>query len=225
MTKIALRLLHVFENYGIYIVRVYREGFANTPISPWEKIIPQLFTRLDHPEPFVQDQICSLICRIGIISPHLIVYPAIVGISTATVAYDNNDTRCLYQNIIDSLIQSGSEMLVKEIQKMISELQRVTVLWEETLLNKLTQLQGETDKRFARLKKENERVNNNNQLTKEEKDDIIKNNYNSLLKPVIHIIESFYNEINNEPQNDHERWFHQNYKEILEEAINNLKDT
>jgi len=225
MTKIALRLLHVFENYGIYIVRVYREGFANTPIAPWEKIIPQLFTRLDHPEPFVQDQICSLICRIGIISPHLIVYPAIVGISTSTSSTNNNDTRCLYQNIIDSLIQSGSEMLVKEIGKMISELQRVTVLWEETLLNKLTQLQGETDRRFARLKKENERVNNNNQLTKEEKDDIIKNNYNSLLKPVIHIIESFYNEINNEPQNNHERWFHQNYKEILEDAIDNLKDT
>eukprot|EP00833_Pecoramyces_ruminatium_P010172 jgi/Orpsp1_1/1184204/evm.model.c7180000088471.1 len=226
MTKIALRLLHVFENYGVYIVRVYREGFANTPISPWEKIIPQLFARLDHPEPFVQDQICSLICRIGIISPHLIVYPTIVGISTASSSNNNNnDTRFLYQNIIDSLIQSGSEVLVKEIQKMISELQRVTILWEETLLNKLTQLQNETDKRFSRLKKENDRVNINNQLSKDEKEEITKNNYCTILKPVIHIIETFYNEINVEPQNNHEKWFHENYKKMLEEAINNLKDT
>ncbi|ORY80157.1 hypothetical protein LY90DRAFT_664604 [Neocallimastix californiae] len=226
ITKITLRILHVFENFGVYIVREYREGFANTPISPWEKIIPQLFARLDHPEPFVQDQICSLICRIGIVSPHLIVYPTIVGISTAnTNNNNNNDTRFLYQNIIDSLIQSGSEMLVKEIQKMISELQRVTILWEETLLNKLTQLQNETDKRFARLKKENDRVNVNNQLSKEEKDEIIKNNYLSLMKPVIHGIETFYNEINVEPQNNHEKWFHNNFKKMLEEAINNLKDT
>ncbi|KAG4095233.1 hypothetical protein H8356DRAFT_996929 [Neocallimastix lanati (nom. inval.)] len=225
MTKITLRLLHVFENYGIYIVREYREGFANTPISPWEKIIPQLFARLDHPEPFVQDQICSLICRIGIVSPHLIVYPTIVGISTANTSNNNNDTRFLYQNIIDSLIQSGSEMLVKEIQKMISELQRVTILWEETLLNKLTQLQSEAEKRFSRLKKENERVNINKQLSKEEKEEIIKNNYFSLLNPVIHNIETFYNEINVEPQNNHEKWFHDNYKKMIEDAIKILKDT
>jgi len=224
VTKIALRLLHVFENYGIYIVRVYREGFANTPISPWEKIIPQLFARLDHPEPFVQDQICSLICRIGIISPHLIVYPAIVGVSTANTSNNSNDTRLLYQNIVDSLIQSGSEMLVKEIQKMINELQQVTVLWEETLLTKLAQLQGETDRRFARLNKENERVNNNNQLSKEEKEEITKNNYLSLLNPVIHIIESFYDEINIEPENEHQKWFHEHYKEMLKNAINNLKN-
>lgn len=42
-------------------------------------IIPQLFSRLNHPEAYIRQSICSLLCRVAEDSPHLILYPAIVG--------------------------------------------------------------------------------------------------------------------------------------------------
>lgn len=44
-------------------------------------IIPQLFSRLSHPESYVRQSISELLCRIGLQSPHLILYPAVVGSS------------------------------------------------------------------------------------------------------------------------------------------------
>jgi len=44
-------------------------------------IIPQLFSRLNHPENNVRQSVCDLLCRVGQDSPHFIIYPAIVGAS------------------------------------------------------------------------------------------------------------------------------------------------
>lgn len=48
-------------------------------ISFFKGIIPQLFSRLNHPEAYIRQSICSLLCRVAQDSPHLILYPAIVG--------------------------------------------------------------------------------------------------------------------------------------------------
>ena len=45
-------------------------------------IIPQLFSRLNHPEPYVRQSVSDLLCRVGQDAPHLIVYPAVVGCSS-----------------------------------------------------------------------------------------------------------------------------------------------
>lgn len=42
-------------------------------------IIPQLFSRLNHPEANVRQSVSDLLCRVGQDSPHYIIYPAIVG--------------------------------------------------------------------------------------------------------------------------------------------------
>ena len=44
-------------------------------------IIPQLFSRLNHPENDVRQSVSDLLCRVGNDSPHFIIYPAIVGAS------------------------------------------------------------------------------------------------------------------------------------------------
>ena len=44
-------------------------------------IIPQLFSRLNHPEANVRQSVSDLLCRVGKDSPHFIIYPAIVGAS------------------------------------------------------------------------------------------------------------------------------------------------
>lgn len=46
-------------------------------------IIPQLFSRLSHPELYVRQSISDLLCRVAQDAPHLIVYPAVVGCSSS----------------------------------------------------------------------------------------------------------------------------------------------
>ena len=48
-------------------------------------IIPQLFSRLNHPEPYVRQSVSELLCRVAHDAPHLIVYPAVVGCSSNKV--------------------------------------------------------------------------------------------------------------------------------------------
>ena len=50
------------------------------PLPP-SGIIPQLFSRLNHPENDVRQSVSDLLCRVGQDSPHFIIYPAIVGAS------------------------------------------------------------------------------------------------------------------------------------------------
>ena len=56
-------------------LKIILKYFSSYP----EGIIPQLFSRLNHPEVYVRQSICNLLCRVAQDSPHLILYPAIVG--------------------------------------------------------------------------------------------------------------------------------------------------
>jgi PI-3-kinase-related kinase SMG-1 len=82
----TLRLLRLMVKHAWELRAVLEEGLANTPTLPWKGIIPQLFSRLNHPETYVRRSIQELLCRVAQDSPHLIVYPAIVGGSSVTHA-------------------------------------------------------------------------------------------------------------------------------------------
>lgn len=48
-------------------------------IEQFPGIVPQLFSRLNHPEAYVRRSIAGLLCRVAQQSPHLIVYPVVVA--------------------------------------------------------------------------------------------------------------------------------------------------
>lgn len=55
-------------------------------------IIPQLFSRLNHPENDVRQSVSDLLCRVGHDSPHFIIYPAIVGASRRSEKKTDTDS-------------------------------------------------------------------------------------------------------------------------------------
>ena len=48
-------------------------------------------SRLNHPEPYVRQSITDLLCRIATDTPHLIVYPAVVGSQTTAISSTDDD--------------------------------------------------------------------------------------------------------------------------------------
>lgn len=70
----ALGSRRVFDMEGLLSRMLHLSAFLSC-----SGIIPQLFSRLNHPEAYIRQSICSLLCRVAQDSPHLILYPAIVG--------------------------------------------------------------------------------------------------------------------------------------------------
>lgn len=75
----TLRLLRLIVKHALELQVVLEAGLASTPTRPWKGIIPQLFSRLNHPETYVRRRLSELLCRVAEDAPHLITFPAVVG--------------------------------------------------------------------------------------------------------------------------------------------------
>ena len=75
----SLRIIKLLVKYAIELKDDLKMGLDETPSEPWKNIIPQLFSRLNHPEMYVRESVSQLLCRIAKDFPHLIIYPAVVG--------------------------------------------------------------------------------------------------------------------------------------------------
>lgn len=71
-------------------------------------IIPQLFSRLNHPEPYVRISISDLLCRVAKDAAHLVVYPVVV----ATTRTDRKSRTILYNATCDSLEVEVRHMII-----------------------------------------------------------------------------------------------------------------
>lgn len=78
----TLRLLRLIVKHSDEVQEVVESRLGSSPTSPWTAIVPQLFSRLNHRELYVRKRVAELLSRIGVDSPHLIIFPAVVGSHT-----------------------------------------------------------------------------------------------------------------------------------------------
>ena len=74
--------------------------------------------------------------------------------------------------------------MISEVRLLISELRRITLLWDELWLGTLNQHHQDVTRRLTQLDNEVKKVLNNTSLSKEEKTAIIREKHNTVLKPV-----------------------------------------
>jgi len=79
----TLRLLKLTVRHALELQDVLQEGLENTPSAKWTGIVPQLFSRLNHPVAVVRGRISDLLCRLAEDFPNLIIFPAVVGAGEA----------------------------------------------------------------------------------------------------------------------------------------------
>ncbi|GBP69513.1 hypothetical protein EVAR_88413_1 [Eumeta japonica] len=99
----TLRLLRLIVKHAMELQTVLESGLANTPTQPWKVIIPQLFSRLNHPETYVRKCVSDLLCRLAEDTPHLITFPAVVG------AVENEQRNIAELNVARSYISNDTE--------------------------------------------------------------------------------------------------------------------
>uniref|UniRef100_A0A671RIL4 Serine/threonine-protein kinase SMG1 n=1 Tax=Sinocyclocheilus anshuiensis TaxID=1608454 RepID=A0A671RIL4_9TELE len=270
----TLRLLRLLVKHAGELREGLEHGLASTPTAPWRGIIPQLFSRLNHPEAYIRQSICSLLCRVAQDSPHLILYPAIVGsISLGgeaqaagnklpsslptllgnmqgealcggesemgsgptsqessrgeeMVMYSSEDQAMMqgcYSKIVDKL-SSANPTMVLQVQMLVGELRRVTLLWDELWLGVLQQQHMHVLRRIQQLEDEVKRVQNNNTLRKDEKVAIMREKHSALMKPVVFALDHVRSITAASAETPHEAWFQETYGETIHNALERLRN-
>lgn len=283
----TLRLLRLMVKHASELREVLEKGLSETPTQPWKTIIPQLFARLNHPEPYVRGSISELLCRLAGDFPHLIVFPAVVGSAGGNVAgnqasltdmlakylhkgqqrrkmkqtlgdeddeeeedeeeeeYDQveeeeeeddeliselteeqerkNLMRDCFSSLVDTLTkQIGSS--ISEVQMLVHELRRITVLWDELWLGTLSQHHSDMSRKCHQLTAEIARLNNNSSLSQVEKHQLIKKKYDIIFKPLLFVLDQLADITSTPPETPHECHFHDTYGPLISTALSNLRE-
>ncbi|MGH0130148.1 UNVERIFIED_CONTAM: hypothetical protein FKN15_041199 [Acipenser sinensis] len=270
----TLRLLRLLVKHAGELREGLELGLASTPTAPWRGIIPQLFSRLNHPEVYIRQSICSLLCRVAQDSPHLILYPAIVGSislvgeaqaagsklpsalptllssiqgeglcgeesegGSAPASQESNQGEELvpcssedqammqdcYSKIVDKL-SSANPTMVLQVQMLVGELRRITLLWDELWLGVLQQQHMHVLRRIQQLEDEVKRVQNNNTLRKEEKIAIMREKHSALMKPVVFALEHVRSITAAPAETPHETWFQETFGDAINNSLERLRN-
>lgn len=254
----TLRLLRFIVKHAMELQSVLETGLANTPTHPWKAIIPQLFSRLNHPEEYVRHRVSELLCRIAEVAPHLIIFPAVVGavegghkfdLSDITMPKDylapntenaelgdledeyddseNEESRDVLHSCFMSMVETLSKQApetITQVQSFVSELRRISLLWDELWISTLGQHHGEISKRLTQLEAEISKTEHNTSLTNEEKDQLIAEKHRIIIKPIVFILEQLHAITSREPETPHEKAFQERYLELITEVLDKLKN-
>ncbi|KAH8354639.1 hypothetical protein KR084_000470 [Drosophila pseudotakahashii] len=144
----TLRLLRLIVKHASGLQEVLEQGLRTTPIAPWKVIIPQLFSRLNHHEPYVRKSVCDLLCRLAESRPQLVIFPAVVGANreqqdatavAVTMTPPTTEDACCYGYLLGELSKQAPEA-VQHVQLMVKELRRVCLLWDEYWIHSLAHI-------------------------------------------------------------------------------------
>ena len=229
----TLRLLRLVVKHASELQNVLESGLSTTPTEPWKVIIPQLFSRLTHPECYVRQRVSELLCRVAENSPHLITFPAVVGaVSSGQRSfegyakesqengedYNYEEELDAAQGFMDECFAQLTECLsnripdsVEQVKILVKELRRITLLWDELWLATLAQHHSEISKRFEQLEVEVQKVQDNIWLSPEEKDRLICEKHRIILKPIVFILENLLAMTSVNPETPHEKHFQVNF--------------
>ncbi|RCH98888.1 Serine/threonine-protein kinase smg1 [Rhizopus azygosporus] len=190
VTTATLRLLRILSKYGTALQSVYQEYSDTVRIDLWKRVTPQLFAQLNHPNEFVRQMITKLICRICDEYPRDVIYDVIVSSSSSKT---NRDTKQMLNKIANRMMEHN-ELLWVSTSRMAEEIQKMTILVEEDMMNTIGDLQFEVMRQFNELDKEIVRLDKSvSDEAKKEK--TFFELYCNLMKPIISTIDRFIKSI------------------------------
>ena len=249
----TLRLLQLTVRHALELQESLQAGLEATPSSKWKAIIPQLFSRLNHPVRAVRNRISELICRIAEDFPHLIIYPTVVGATSSlneadkfykhltsvvedaddadeeededvsTASDDANPEMRSAYAQIQEAMVRRCGAAVEQVQRFVHELQRISLLWDELWMGTLQQHSHDVAKRVRKMEEEALRLSRNRALSEEEKRHLALDKYNIIFKPLLYVFEKVAAITEKEAETPHEAAFHKKYRQYIADMMDRLR--
>lgn len=133
-------------------------------------------------------------------------------------------TICL-NALLDTLSKQASEQ-VQQVQLLVCELKRVTLLWEELWLSSLTQVYSECLKRMTALESELSKMfdeDANREEIDETKRSLLTEKYRVIIRPILFVMERLHEVTSVKAETSNELAFQERYTNAIDETINALK--
>ncbi|KAG0722298.1 Serine/threonine-protein kinase SMG1 [Chionoecetes opilio] len=131
--------------------------------------------------------------------------------------------RDCFSALVDTLTkQIGSS--ISEVQMLVHELRRITVLWDELWLGTLSQHHTDMSRKCHQLSAEIARLNNNSSLSQSEKVQLIKKKYDIIFKPLLFVLDQLADITSAHPETPHECHFHDTYGSLIATALSDLRE-
>ncbi|DAZ97522.1 TPA: hypothetical protein N0F65_009790, partial [Lagenidium giganteum] len=225
---VCLRLLRLITKFGAEkaLADVFSSQIETTPVAPWCQIVPQLLSRVEHPIPAISLLVTRMLKRISAYAPHLVVYPAVVD-SMSKISKAGLNRKSALDDVLAKL-KHASPGLVHGIGLFVSELRRISVLWDESWINTLTKISTDVARRSSTLEKESARVEKNATLSVDEKRELATRKLVAIMKPVLVSLERLWNETAGASQaqatlTPHERSFLHHYGAMIHDGLSRFR--
>ena len=207
----TLRLLRLFAKHGIYLRDVFRECFATSSVKYWTAIVPQLISRIFHPDSFVREEIKKVLLRIGESNPQSLAYLAVVG----GLESDSQEVHDFFSQISQIIRMKKPEMIIA-LKTWVMEIRRIAVLLPEKVSFGLEQIVTDLQNRLVKIKGSYKRISGNASLAEGEKRTLSWDTMINILKPVSFNFDSLINDcLENPPETPVEKEFHHIFLERL----------
>lgn len=207
-----LRILRIFVRYGHLFEKIFAEGFASTPLHMWKALIPQLFARLGHHSKFVYEQLSQLLIKLSEKYPDDVLFPVISGETK-----EQKEAQTIKTVAAD--MKSRNPTRFSSARKVVSDLLRVAVLWEEEWIELLQLSITKLTAKFIKIREDLKKKESQSQDVVKWIEDCYRNDVQSIIASFESLIEK--NRSKAETQN--EQNFKRNYLPKVVEVLNVLK--
>lgn len=149
-------------------------------------------------------------------------YPAVVG---ANEDAEGTEASLAQFELIKSKLTKNHAQMMQEIELLIAELSRITVLWDEQWVSTLHELTQPITSRLRTMEEECARVRAIKTLTSSEKRRIVGEKYAAIMKPMLVALDKLQQRTYaRAPETPHEEALVQRFGESLDEAIRTFRE-
>jgi PI-3-kinase-related kinase SMG-1 len=131
--------------------------------------------------------------------------------------------RSCFLAMVDTLSQQAPASTA-QVRLLVSELRRITVLWDELWLGCLIQHRADITRRLSQIESEIKQCEENDSLSPELKVQLSREKYRIIMKPIIVMLEHLQSITSAPAETSHEKAFQAKYLELINEAVKNLKN-
>lgn len=165
----------------------------------------------------MRQSLAELLCRLAVNQPQLIIFPAVVGAQQELKYRNNADTQVQLSNCFGTLLNSLAEQApetVLQVQLLVKELRRITLLWDEHWIHSLSQLYAEYSPLYNNLDAESKKSNNSELMRA--KYEVFRQHLLADFKQITAVTEK-------EPETNYERSFQERFGTYIDAVLKELQ--
>jgi serine/threonine-protein kinase SMG1 len=136
---------------------------------------------------------------------------------------ENSVLRSCFLQMVDTLSQQAPSS-ISQVRLLVSELRRITVLWDELWLGCLSQHQHDVARRLYQLEVEQKKLQENSTLDELTKVKLMRQKYNIVMKPVVIVLEQLARLTSVPAETPHEKQFQAAHMDHITKALEALKN-